>query len=483
MDFEKDYLVPYILSRLRETPNLSQKRISKDGNLLRRRSGYLKFRKYIDDYLDGFTGNRFIIMPGLRGVGKTTLLFQLYQYLTQVKNIEQDRVLYISTDHLKEYLGARILDAIDVFINEIHHQTPATLDKEVFIFIDEAQYDEGWSRAGKIIFDQSEKIFMIFTGSSALNLEINIDAVRRTKKESIFPMNFQEYILLKHEIYPPKGTSKSMRDLIFNGFSDGAMKKEKKINRKLLKLSTPPEKEWENYLCCGGFPIGFQLNNEETHERTFNMIERVIEKDVSLIQSIRSNTRGTIFKILMYLALQKPGETSENKLAKNIGTSSSSIKNILNLLEKSHLIFPITPYSGSASKTIRKAWKYYFLSPSIKASINFMLGKYIQNDRQLLGLLAENLVASYFFRTKETVRNPSGIFYSPEKKGVDFILTKLDGEIIPVEVGIGKKNKGQIKRAINKYDSKYGLVVSNATNTITQDEDVIYIPLITFSYL
>lgn len=483
MDTKRDYLLSYVLARLREAQNLSHEHIYKNNRRLRHRSAYLKFKMIIDNYLDGFTENRFIIMPGLRGVGKTTLLFQLYYYLRNVKGIEQDRVLYISTDHLKEYLGARILEAIDVFISEVHQKTPATLDKELFIFIDEAQYDEGWSRAGKLLYDQNEKIFMIFTGSSALNLEINTDAVRRTKKQSIFPMNFPEYLLLKHNIYPPQGTSASMRELIFNGIAGDAIEKEKEIKKKFLKLKNTPEKEWENFLCCGGFPIGVQLKKEDTHERTFNMIERVVEKDVSLIKSIRSGTRGYIFRILMYLAMQKPGETSESKLAKNLGTSTASIKNILNILEKSHLIFAITPYSASASKTIRSAWKYYFLSPSIKASINYMLGKYIQTDRQLLGLLAENLVASYFFRTKETVRTPNGIFYDPKKQGVDFILTKFNGEIIPVEVGVGKKNKRQIKKAINNYKSEYGVVISNATTTITRDEDVIYIPLTTFSYL
>ena len=126
-------------------------------------------------------------MPGLRGVGKSTLIFQLYEYLTQIQNIETDRILYISTDHLSEYLGGRILDAMDVFIRELHQQTPVTVDKKLFILIDEAQYDKNWSKAGKILYDQSKNIFMVFTGSSALNLELNVDAVRRSKKNLFFP--------------------------------------------------------------------------------------------------------------------------------------------------------------------------------------------------------------------------------------------------------------------------------------------------------
>ena len=41
-------------------------------------------------------------------------------------------------------------------MESIHNRYPATLDKELFIFIDEAQEDENWSKTGKIIYDQTK---------------------------------------------------------------------------------------------------------------------------------------------------------------------------------------------------------------------------------------------------------------------------------------------------------------------------------------
>lgn len=444
---------------------------------------FFKLKKHVDKFLTGNEENRFIIMPGLRGVGKTTLLFQLYYYLINDKGIKPDRVLYISTDHLSEYLGGKIIDAADVFIGEVHQKSPVTLDEELFILIDEAQHDKEWSTAGKILYDQSKKIFMIFTGSSALSLELNIDAVRRSKKESIFPLNFFEYLLLKHGIYAPKGTSSSIRKLIFTGDIEDACTKENKLMKKMLSLNQPLEREWENYLCCGGFPFGIHLDNHEIHEKTFEMLDRVIEKDVSLIRSFRADTRSAISRILTFLALQKAGQTSEGKLANDVGISSALVKDILSILEKPHLIFHIKPYSGSARTQVRKAWKYYFLSPSVKTGINFELGKYNSKKREFMGELAENMVASYFFKSKKTMKTPHGIFYAPEKEGVDFLLSDVMGEIIPVEVGIGTKDRRQIKKAINRYNSQYGIVVSNTTKKIIRDDDVIYIPLTTFSFL
>ncbi len=487
---DREALLKYVFSKLAETPKLAQSYTCMDGSPLKYRRVYPRIRRYVDDFLVGEKhediGNRFVVMPGLRGVGKTTILFQIYEYLRNSKGIEQDRILYLPADELKVYLGARIIDAIDVFIGEVHQTTPINLDMKLFVLIDEAHYDREWSQTGKIMYDQSKKIFLIFTGSSALSLEMNVDAARRVKKESVFPMDFSEYILLKYNLFPPGGMAETLRELIFKGDDASlhyASRNENEMRKKMLKMTRPIEKEWEDFICCRGFPFGLHASQIEVYERIFSMVDRVIEKDVFSLQSFNTETRNTISRVLTFLALQKPGGTSDAKLAARLKTSPTLIRSVLDVLEKTHLIFSIKPYGG-AGKVVRKPWKYYFLSPSISAGIRFKLGTYDMRDRGILGVLAENLVASYFLRMKETVGMPSGIFYDAEKGGVDFLLRgPVEENIIPVEVGVGKKGETQIKNAIVKYGSKYGIVISTATEKIALKGDVIYIPITTFSFV
>ncbi|MDI6644178.1 MAG: AAA family ATPase [Methanobacteriaceae archaeon] len=481
MNPSEELLSKYIFTRLKEDPILAQEYIYQDNVKLHPREGFKNLKKLSDNFINGKVENRFIVMPGLRGLGKTTLLFHLYDYLME-EGIEKDRILYMPTDYLTDFLGSNLMEAINIYIKEIHEKTPVTLDKKLFILIDEAQHDNKWSETGKIIYDQSKKIFMIFTGSSSINLDMSVDAVRRTRKESVFPMNFSEYLHLKYGIKIPRNTSPALENLIFTGRTTELEAVEIKIHKELLALSNPLDKEWERYLCYGGFPFSLHLNDFDIRERTFNMVERVVEKDLSSIRSFRIQTRNVIFRMLMFLALQKPGQISENKLADYLDVSSSLIKDILHILEKTHLIFHVAPYAG-AGKIIRKTWKYYFLSPSIKASINAKLGRNLHHNRELLGELSENLVASYLFKLKETLKRPEGIFYSPQKGGVDFLLKDLLGGIIPLEVGIGKKGKSQIKKAINKYQSDYGIVISNDHEKVSREDDVIFLPIKLFSLI
>ena len=74
------------------------------------------------------------------------------------------------------------------------------------------------------------------------------------------------------------------------------------------------------------------------------------------------------------------------------------------------------------------------------------------------------------------------MYYDSQKGGVDFIVKKLFGSAIPIESGIGKKTKRQVKNVINKYDAEYGIIVSNKTDFIEVEDDVIFIPPKIFSF-
>ena len=243
---DKEIVSKYTLAKLAEAPQLVKNHLEEGGRTLKYRRAFFRIKKYVDDFLMGEQpeniSKRLVILPGLRGVGKTTIVFQIYDYLKNQKKIEQDRILYFSTDELKAYLGKSILDIADTFIQDIHKTSPIYLGKKIFIFVDETHFDSNWSETAKVLFDKSKKIFMIFTGSSALNLELSVDAARRTTKEIVFPMNFSEYLTLRYENwFPPKYMAESIRDLIFKGESEAiiesASSKEDELTKRMRTLT------------------------------------------------------------------------------------------------------------------------------------------------------------------------------------------------------------------------------------------------------
>ncbi len=479
---EKNALIKYVIAKLTEGHVLAKSYTEVKGLQLNHRRVYSRVRKHVDDFLLGEVENRLIVLPGLRGVGKTTVVFQICNYLRNSKKIEHDRILYFSADELKALLNGSIIETVKAFVEEVHRSSFAALDKELFVFVDEAHFDKEWSQAAKVIFDQSKKIFLIFTGSSALSMEMSVDIARRARREAVFPLNFSEYLILKYNLFPPKNTAQSIREVFLDYKNTGSAElTANEIMKKLIGLGKPPDKEWEDFLCYMGFPFCLNLSQIEAHERIFSTVERVIDKDVFSLQSFNTGTKSTITRVLSFLALQKPGGTSDAKLAERLQVSPTQVRSILDVLEKTHLIFSVKPY-GSAGKVVRKPWKYYFLSPSINAALRFKLGSYNINDREMMGVLAENLAASYFFRMMNTVNMPAGIFYDSDENGADFILRTGGESIIPVSVTVGDKGSKQVSGAMEKYGSSHGIVISGRENFFA-DKNIVYMPVMMFSFV
>ena len=103
-------------------------------------------------------------MAGLRGVGKTTLLAQLYLH-PQLKTASK---FYLSLDQA-QFLGAQMQDVERALAFRLGR--PLTEAKElIFIFLDEVHCLPQWSLAAKILYDRCRRLFLVCTSSSALAL-------------------------------------------------------------------------------------------------------------------------------------------------------------------------------------------------------------------------------------------------------------------------------------------------------------------------
>ena len=483
MDKKTQLILNFINENSSTMPYVLKDKLIKNDKKLNYRFEFEEIKDSINDFLDGNVLNRFIVLPGIRGVGKTTLLYQAYYYLLNEKHILPEQIIYISCDDLNNLVECNIREIVDIYLNNQFNTTLRLMDKELFLLIDESQYDKNWSMAGKIIYDRSEKIFMVFTGSSALNLEYNADAARRMFKRVITPLNYNEHLKLKYN-YSNKDIGNSLVNLILNGEDQNAIKYEKEVNRNLINTVEYNSTDWKEYLKYGGFPIlAHNINFRRLSSNIVDMVEKVVNTDMVAIKNFTFENQTNSNRILRYLALQNAGDLSQNNLAKYLKTSQANVKNILDILEKTHLIFSIEAY-GTSSKRMKKTKKYYFATSSIRNALSINSGNTIKDIKQYEGILLENHVASILFNFKQRGNNYFTLYYDANKKrNVDFILQQDFKNPVPIEVGRGKKDKKQIIHAINNYGADYGIIVSDTTTNIEKEDNIIYIPPRTFSFL
>jgi len=482
-------IAKYISNNLRETPILARNYITVNNHKLPKRNPYIQIVQYVDDFfLERKQGKieRWLVLPGLRGTGKTTLILQIYDHMVNGLGIKKENILYLSANDVKNYLGIGIRDVIIQYIKDIHRTTLVELKEKIFIIIDEAHFDPTWDETIKALYDRTvgkDNLFIIVTGSSSIALEMSTDSARRKIKSSIFPINFQEYLTLKYEFFPPRGTSNLIRDAVFNGNDDGFQKhveNENTLYKKFLDLPRSVDIELEDFIYQGGFPFAINMQPVLIYEKIADLIEKIICDDLSLVYNYNVGSRSDITKMLIFLALKQTGDVSQSKLSSALRIPLARVNQTLDALEQTHLIFSVKPYEGAAG-TVRDAWRYYFLSSTLKSTLLYKNGRLDRTDRIRYGELVEHAVVSSFFRMMKTINKPTGIFFDPGKGGADILLTYGD-KLIPVEICAGKKNYEQVDNTARRYKKiNHKIVISNEEKTKCED-DTICIPLKTFLF-
>lgn len=438
--------------------------------------------EFLNDTLNEF--EKIVLLPGIRGVGKTTLLMQILKiekFLSVNESIDKQITQNLKKLDYRFYFDVSKLHLEQIALNEffnffekINNLNFVGLEKKTLLLLDEIHFDEDWGLFLKILFDSTKgnkNLFVIATGSSAINIKMNPDLVRRSTVVELFPMKFNEYLVLKYKIFPMKNVSDTLQNIIFNSNNAKEVfqklkKRELQINRFFITLPAGVEDE---FLKNGGFPFTILLENQvEIAERIKNVINGIIIKDIIALKKFKTETVGKIYDLLYLLA--NSDLISYDKLQKSLHIDNiRTLSALLEVLVMSGILIKIKSFGQTYGPT-RKTPKYLFVTPSLRNAIldnNFPSG--------IEGKKLEDYFALIFQKDlKKTVA--LDLRYDFAEGGADFVLTLKDRSNIIIEVGFNKNEVEQVKNTMKKVKSRYGLVFgSNKLELV--DNSIIKIPL------
>jgi predicted AAA+ superfamily ATPase len=474
-----DILKTYLERRIQYTEKLALKYTTDENNKpLPKRHIFSRIKNYIDNFFEKNEKiNRLIIIPGLRGTGKTTLLYQIYLYLIRKKNIPRERTLFISVDDLKT-LNYDLRSCIDIYESKILFEDLVNSKEPVFLLLDEVNHDPNWALTLKVIYDKYPNIFIIATGSSALELEkeTNADLARRAKKEYLFPLNFIEYLKILKKIdkyYKTKILKEKILDLLKDDSLIPKFTREFFNNNEIIEIYKKIKLysyEIEDFLKFGGFPFT-ALYKKDSEDLLLETIKKIAYLDIPTINNVKSSSIEDTIKIINYLAGAE--KTSIENISNDLNISKENVRHILEYLKMSSLIFSVKPL-GSEEKISRKRRKYYFITPTIRFMIKDYLGTFKESD---IGFLLEEYIASALYKIQITHNMLNiKVFYDPNKNGADFLIKTNNNKIIPIEVKFGKSQKGekQVKNSMKRYKSNYGIIIGDYE--LEFRDNILYIP-------
>ena len=277
--------------------NLSKKKIERTS---------LVFQRYLISKIN--TSQRLIGIKGARGVGKTTLLLQILKALPTSKS------LYISLDDFY-FLTNSLISLAEQF----------ALKGGKYLYIDEVHKYNNWSQELKNIYDSYPELNIIFTSSSAL--EINKGKYDLSRRAIIFDLpglSFREFLELKYGI---NIKPVNLNDILFNS--------DKHITKILQKIK--PYEYFDEYLRIGYYPY-FKEDEEYYHQRLEATIKLVVETDLPAIYKIDYSSVSKLKKLIMLIGGISPYIPNVSKLSEQVGVTRDSLLKFLHLLHNAHIL-------------------------------------------------------------------------------------------------------------------------------------------------
>ncbi|PIQ78441.1 MAG: hypothetical protein CO042_04210 [Parcubacteria group bacterium CG_4_9_14_0_2_um_filter_41_8] len=431
---------------------------------------YAKLQKYINDFVNKKSPNRMVIIPGFRGVGKTTLIAQVCEEFKK----KDFQVFFLSVEDLRNYFDVNINDIITAY-EKIIGEYLENAKKPILIFFDEVQTDPKWAVTLKSLFERTNNIFFCATGSSAIVLQSTPNIARRAIFEPMTPMCFSEYQMVENKVYPTQGLKNEIRQAVY--FSETTKEAFDKLSAIESKINTYWSKidrnDIKKYLSYGTFPFAKIMPDEiSIYNNISILLEKIIKQDMPILGNFDQDTLGAVKRILF--AIAENDTTSLNVLEDKFKINRLTIANVFDVLEKAELLVKIPPH-GSNMTIANKPNKYLFMSPAIRMSFFYFTG----NESTYLtrqGKLLEDSIGSHLYR--EFILRSDGIIrYDSAQGGADFILQIGNTKKIVIEVGLGNKDKRQAINTMHKIKSDYGIIFSSAKLKFDKDTNIISIPL------
>jgi predicted AAA+ superfamily ATPase len=290
-----------------------------------------KYRRYFIQETN--LNERFSILVGQRGIGKTTLLIQYLLDHSQ-GDLFSPKILYVPVDHVS--LG-------NISLYEIAKQF--SLGGGEFIAFDEIHKGLRWSSELKSIYDTFPELKIIASGSSALEIHKGShDLSRRAIVYSVSGLSFREYLELVLSIKLPHF---SLGDILIKhqSHANDIISSIAKHKHKILPL-------FRKYLTHGYYPFYFELLDEAKFEIVLEQnVHTTLESDLtSVYPQLTGISIKKIKQLLTFIAKSVPFTPNWLSLRKILEIGDDrTLKTYFKYLEDAQLILSIYKSSSKLS--------------------------------------------------------------------------------------------------------------------------------------
>lgn len=167
-----------------------------------------------------------------------------------------------------------------------------------------------------------------------------------------------------------------------------------------------------------------------------NYVETYLERDVRQMINIRDLRQ---FQVFLKLCAGRIGQLlNMNSLATEVGVSSHTIKNWMNILEASYVIHILQPFHVNTSKRLVKSPKLYFVDPGLACFLlDIREPQQIERD-PLRGSLFENFVVMDLIKTNLNYGLEKKFYFYRDSNQTEIDVVYKNGTFTGIEIKLSQ---------------------------------------------
>ena len=350
-----------------------------------------------------------IVIKGVRRSGKSTLLLSEIERLIQ-EGIDRKNILFVNFEdqRFKIFDEKTLLEDIKkVYLEYIAPKG------DIVIMLDEVQNIPQWEKWVLKEYELSKNLLYV-TGSNShlLSGEFSSALSGRYLDIEVFPLSFKEFLSFA-------GLDISTKALFLNSHT------------KILQL-------FKNYMEFGGFPKVALTKDEELKKDTLKVYyDTILLRDI--VARYKLKNYQLLNELSLFLLSNNSTIQSYNKLKNNFQTSFDTIKDYIEYLQNSYMIFTLNKFDYSFKKQLANPKKVYAIDTGLSNQVSF-------KSTEKLGANLENIV---FLELK---RRGKKIFYYKTSNNleIDFLVDE-DEYFELIQVTTSLKDEVTKKRELRAF--------------------------------
>ena len=305
--------------------------------------------RYLDEIVSVLHKPIIKVLLGMRRVGKSTLLFQIQEYLKST-GVKDEQVISLNFE-LLEFEGLKNYNALNDYLN-----SKMTSHDKYYIFLDEVQEVESFEKVVNSINAQGKaELFVTGSNSSLLSGELATYLTGRYYTIEVFPLSFSE--IVAHQ---------------------------KKQNRPVADIHS----SFIDYLKMGGLPGRFMFTEERTAKNyIYDLYQSILLKDI--VQRYRIRDVDLLQRFMLYLSNNAAQIFSADTVTKylrseNRKLSRETIYNYIEAAQNAYLIYGVPQYDIRGKALMKTSEKHFIADQGLRSL-------FFDNEADI-GQVLENIV-------------------------------------------------------------------------------------------